>query len=64
VGRACSTYGENSCAYRVLVEKPELKRPLGRSRHKWKDNIKMYLQKEGCGRWTGLIWIGTDGGHL
>ena len=35
--------------YRVLVEKPEGRRPLGRPRHRWVDNIKMDLQKVGCG---------------
>ena len=35
--------------YRVLVEKPERKRLLGRSMHRWEDNIKMYLQTVGCG---------------
>jgi hypothetical protein len=42
--------------YRVLVGKPEGKRPLGRPRHRWEDNIKMDLQKVGCGGmdWTGL----------
>jgi 3-oxoacyl-ACP reductase-like protein len=40
----------------VLVGKPEVKRPLGRSRHRWEDNIKMDLQEEGCGimDWIGL----------
>jgi hypothetical protein len=52
--------------YRVLVGKPEGKRPLRRSRHRWEDNIKMDLQEVGCGLWTGLGWlrIGTGGGHL
>jgi hypothetical protein len=36
--------------YRVLVGKPERKRPLGRSRHRWEDNIKMDLQEVGGGR--------------
>jgi hypothetical protein len=40
--------------YRVLVGKPEGKRPLGRPRHRWEDNIKMYLQEVGCG---GMDWI-------
>ena len=40
--------------YRVLVGKPEGKRPLGRLRHRWKDNIKMDLQVVGCG---GVDWI-------
>ena len=35
-------------AYRVLVEKPESKRPLGRPRRRWKDNIKMDLREVGC----------------
>ena len=47
-GVACSTYGERRGVYRVLVEKPERKRPLGRSRHRWEDNIKMDLQEVGC----------------
>jgi hypothetical protein len=49
------------------VGKPEGKRPLGRSRLRWDDNIKMDLQEEGLGgTWTGLIWfrIGTGGEHL
>ena len=41
--------------YRVLVEKPEGKRPLGRPRRRWVDNIRMDLQEVGCGYmdWTG-----------
>jgi len=39
---------------RVLVGKCEGKRPLGRSRHRWEENIKMDLQEVGCG---GLDWI-------
>ena len=40
--------------YRVLVGKPEGKRPLGRPRRRWDDNIKMGLQEVGCG---GMDWI-------
>jgi hypothetical protein len=40
--------------YKVLVGKPEEKRPLGRSRRGWDDNIKMDLQKVGCG---DMDWI-------
>ena len=40
--------------YRVLMEKPEGKRPLGRPRRRWEDNIKMDLQEVGCG---GMDWI-------
>jgi len=50
----CSTYGERIGVYRVLVGKPEERRPLGRPRHKWEDNIKMDLQKAGCG---GMDWM-------
>jgi hypothetical protein len=41
-------------AYRVLMEKPEGKRPLGRSKRRWEDNIKMYLQEVGRG---SMDWI-------
>jgi hypothetical protein len=43
--------------YRVLVEKPEGKKPLGRPRHRWEDNIKMDRQEVGC---EGMDWIGLD----
>jgi hypothetical protein len=46
--------GEGRGKYRVLVGKPERKRPLGRHRHRWDDNIKMDLQEVGCG---GMDWI-------
>jgi hypothetical protein len=53
--------------YRVLVKKPEGKRPLGRPRRRWEDNVKIYLQELGCGvmdwielaqdkdRWRALV---------
>jgi transcription termination factor 2 len=41
--------GEERVAHRVLVGKPEGKRPLGRSRRRWEDNIKMDLQEVGVG---------------
>jgi len=40
--------GERKGVYRVLVEKPEGKRPLGRPGHRWEVNMKMGLQKVGC----------------
>jgi len=46
--------GERRDVYRVLVGKPEGKRPLRRPRRRWKDNIKMDLQEVGCG---GMDWI-------
>jgi hypothetical protein len=42
--------GEYRCVHRVLVGKPEKKRPLGRPRRRWEDNIKIELQKVGRGR--------------
>jgi hypothetical protein len=53
-------------AYRILVGRPEGRRPLGRPRRRWEDNIKMDLQEVGWESWTGLIWlrIGTGGGLL
>ena len=47
--------GERRGVFRVLVGKLEGKRPLGRSKRRWKDNIKMDLQEVGCG---GMDWIG------
>jgi hypothetical protein len=41
--------GKRRVVYRVLVEKPEGKGPLGRPRHKWEENIKMDLQEVGSG---------------
>jgi hypothetical protein len=40
--------GDRRGVFRVLVVKPEGKRPLGRPRHRWEDNIKMDLQEVGC----------------
>jgi hypothetical protein len=60
--------GERRAAYRALVGKPEGRRPLGRPRHIWEDNIKMDLREVGCGgadridlaqdrdRWWGLVY--------
>ena len=46
--------GEIRGAYRVLVGKPEVRRPLERPKHRWEDNIKIDLQKVG---WGGMEWI-------
>ena len=58
--------GERRGVYRVLVGKPEGKRPLGRHRRRWEDNIKMDLQEAGCGGMDRSSWlrIGRGGGHL
>ena len=60
--------GEDRVVHRVLVGKPEGKRPLGRPRHRWEDNIKMDLQEVegGRGEWMELAqdkdrWRGLVG---
>jgi len=64
---ACSTNWEGRGVYRVLVGKPEGKRPLGKRRRRWENNIKMVVQELGCevidwielaqdtGRWRELV---------
>jgi hypothetical protein len=47
--------GEKRNTYRLLVGKPEGKRPLGRLRHRWVDNISMELGEVG---WSDVDWIG------
>jgi len=47
MGGACRAAGKRRDLYRVLVGKPEAKRPLGRPRRRWEDNIKKYLQEVG-----------------
>jgi hypothetical protein len=51
--RACSTNGEKRNPYRILVEKPDGKRPLGRPRHRSVDNIKIDLKRDRMG-WGGM----------
>jgi hypothetical protein len=46
--------GEKRNVYRILVGKPEGKRPLGRPRRRWEDNIRMDLREIG---WSGMDWI-------
>jgi hypothetical protein len=57
MGRACSTNGEMRNLYKILVGKPEGKRPLGRLRRRWVDNIKMALREIGwdCRDWIELV---------
>jgi len=53
-GGACSAYGGKRGVYRILVGKSEGKRPLGRPRRRWEDNIKIDFQEVECG---GMDWI-------
>jgi hypothetical protein len=54
VGETCGTHGEGRGVYRVLVGRTEEERPLGRLRHRWKDNIKMNFREIGI---EGTNWI-------
>jgi hypothetical protein len=49
MGGTCSTYGEKRGAYRILMGRPKGRRPLGRPRRRWEDNIKMDLQE--------VVWV-------
>jgi hypothetical protein len=62
MGRVCSTNGAKRNAYRILVGKPEGKRPLGTPRRRWVDNIKMDVREIG---WNGvdLIDMAQDRDH-
>jgi hypothetical protein len=57
VGWTCGTNAEGRSVYRVLVGRPEGKRPLGRPRCRWEDNIKMDLRETGIDEAT---WIRLD----
>jgi hypothetical protein len=54
MSRPCSTVGDKRNAYRILVGKPEGRRPLGGSKCRWVDDVKMGLRKIG---WDGMDWI-------
>jgi hypothetical protein len=54
MGGACGAHGEVRGAYNILVGRPEGRRPLGRPRRRWEDNIKMNLREIGFG---DVVWI-------
>jgi hypothetical protein len=58
--------GEERKVYKVLVGKPEGRRPLGRPRRRWEDGVRMDLREIGLGVWIGFDWLrtGTGGGLL
>jgi hypothetical protein len=57
MGGPCSTNKAKRNAYRLLVGKPKGKRPLGRPRRRWVDNIRMYVGEVG---WGDVDWIGQS----
>ena len=54
--------GESRSVYRILVGKYVGKKPLGRPRHGWKDNMKIGLQDVRWEEWTGLMWLRISAG--
>ena len=66
MGGACGANGVGERRVQGLVGKPEGKRPLGKPRSRWENNIKMDLHKWEGVVGTGWSWlrIGTGGGHL
>jgi hypothetical protein len=64
--RHVARMGEGRNVYRVLVGKPEGKRPLGKQRCRWDDGLKVDLREIGGGVWSGFTWfrIGIVGGML
>jgi hypothetical protein len=56
MGRACSTNGAKKNAYRILVRKPEGRKPMGRPRRRWVDNTKMNIREI---EWDVVDWSGS-----
>jgi len=56
-GYVATCWGGGEGAYKILLPKPQRKRPLGRPTYRQEDNIEIFLQEIGQGAWTGLIWI-------
>jgi hypothetical protein len=61
IGGPCSTNGEKRDGYRLLVGNPERKRPLGKPRRRWVDNIRIDLREVG---WGDVDWIGLVKGSM
>jgi hypothetical protein len=59
VGGTCGTHGGGKGVYRVLVVRPVGRRPLGRPRRRWEDNIKLDLRDIGIGG-ANWIWLAQD----
>jgi hypothetical protein len=54
MGGTCGMHGGGKCFYRILVGRPEVKRPLRRPRRRWEDNIKMDLREIGINGANGI----------
>jgi hypothetical protein len=65
-GGECSTYGGSRGVYRFVVRTKDGKKPLGRPRRRWENNIKMDLQEVGCGAmaWIDLSQDRAGGGQV
>jgi hypothetical protein len=61
-GRVARMGEERNKVYKVLVGKPEGKRPLGTPRRRWEDGIRMDLREIGLGVWIGFDWLRTGAG--
>jgi hypothetical protein len=53
-GGACSTHGKMRSEYKILLGKPEGKRPLERPRRRWEDNVKLDFRRKG---WEDVDWM-------
>jgi hypothetical protein len=60
MGKVFGTFGKMRNAYKILVRKPECKSPLVRPRHRWEDNIKIYLMEIRC---VCVYWIHVSRGR-
>jgi hypothetical protein len=56
MARTCSMYRRETNAYDISVEKPKGRRPLGKPRRRWEDNIKLDLAGDRM-VWAGLFWL-------
>jgi hypothetical protein len=62
MGGNVACIGEERKVYKVLVGKPEGRRPLGRPRRRWEDGVRMDLRGIGLGVWIGFDWLRTGTG--
>ena len=58
--RGVTRMGDRKCLYRFLLGRPEGRKPFGRPKHRWEDNIKMDLRELGWGGWIQFFWLMTE----